>query len=227
VKMLIMAGDHELGEAISLAIGLHWPGSQVVVARTGQGGLALARSDDPEVVIVDLQLPDICGIEVIERLRSFTSAAVIALTVTGEEGDAARALESGADDYMGKPVGSAELVARVGARLHDAERFPQEEPCSFGGLILDTRGLLLKWRDREIRLARVEAGIVSRLIRNGGRLTPLGELIEAAWGRDFPGALGSLRLHVRRLREKIEADPNNPRVLLDVPGEGYLLAETS
>jgi DNA-binding response OmpR family regulator len=227
MRMLVIVGDHELGEAVSLAVELHFPGSEVVVAPTGQRGMALARTGGPEVVIVDLQLPDIPGIEVIERIRSSTSAAVIALTVAGEEEDAARALESGADDCMGKPVGPAELVARVGARLCDRERLPQEGLRSFGGLVLDTRGLLLTRRDQGIRLTRLEAGIMACLMGNGGRLTPMGDLVEAAWGRDFPGVSDSLRLHVRRLREKIEADPNNPRVFLDVPGEGYLLAETS
>jgi len=227
MRMLVIAGDHELGEAVSLAVELHFPGSEVVVAPMGQRGMALARTGEPEVVIVDLQLPDIPGIEVIERVWSSTSAAIIALTVAGEEKDAARALRSGADDYMGKPVRLAELVVRIGARLRDRESLSREGPLSFGGLVLDTRSLLLTRRDQEIELTRLEAGIMACLMGNGGRLTPLGDLVGAAWGSDFPGASDSLRLHIRRLREKIEDDPNDPRVLLGVPGEGYLLAETS
>jgi two-component system KDP operon response regulator KdpE len=219
-----VAGDPEMTESIALATQLRWPLYQLVTTCTGEKTIALARTENPDVIILDLQLPDALGFEVIERVRSFSSVPIVALVIQGEENEAARALECGADDCAGKPCGQTELLARVEARMRDKDRFAGAQLHTYGDIVLEPQNLRLRHGGRVTELTPLEAGLVSCLIRGGGSVVTYDRLLEAAWDSDFAGALDSLRLHVSRLREKVETDPADPQIILTAPGEGYFLA---
>ena len=221
MRMLIITGNPEVAESVSIAIELHWSAARVITAQTGREGIGMAGTGNPDVVILDLELPDVRGSEVIRSIRSFSFAPVIALAVKGEE---AKALECGAVDYMLKPCGPVEFYRKVEARIRDRDRFAGAQPHSHGDIVVEPQNLRLRHGGRVTELTPLETGLMSCLIRGGGSVVTYNRLIEAAWDSDFAGASDSLRLHVVRLREKVETDLVHPQVILTVPAEGYFLA---
>jgi len=225
VKVLIIEDDPEVVECVSLAFQLGWPEAQLVSTHLGKKGMELAESEDPDVIILDLGLPDISGFEVLRELRFFSHVPIIILTVKEEEADTVRGLEWGADDYIVKPCGQLELLARVKARMRDKDRFAEGVPLTLGSLSFNPLTRQLLYGEKEINLAAIEAHIIHYLIRNGGRVATYSRLAEEIWGEDYPGSVDSLRFHIRRLREKLEADRSRPQLLLTKEGIGYFLAK--
>ena len=198
---------------------------QVVEATTGRRGLELAASKKPAIVLLDLGLPDMDGLEVLKGLRQWSSAPVIILSARGQEADKIAALDGGADDYLTKPFGVAELMARVRAALRRAGRAPAEEEPVYEheGLKVDLSSRRVWVRRKEIRLSPMQYELLAVLVRNAGRVTPQGELMKQVW-RDSPDVSPeSVRIFVHQLRHKIEPDPVRPRHLKTEPGVGYRL----
>jgi two-component system response regulator VicR len=223
MKVLIIEDDKEIVDAISLAFQIRWPEAKVVSTRLGKKGVELVESEAPDIVILDLGLPDINGFEVLRQIRLFSSVPIIILTVRAEETDIVKGLEWGADDYIVKPFRQLELLARVRALIR--RRTPaEEETLVVGPLRLEaTTGQLLH-NGQEIALTITESRLLSHLMRNAGHVVTHSSLAEAVWGNDYPGATDSLKVHIRRLREKIEADPSHPQLILTKSGVGYFLA---
>jgi two-component system response regulator VicR len=222
MKVLIIEDDKEIVDAISLAFQIRWPEAKVVSTRLGKKGVELVESEAPDIVILDLGLPDINGFEVLRQIRLFSSVPIIILTVRAEETDIVKGLEWGADDYIVKPFRQLELLARVRALIR--RRTPaEEETLVVGPLRLEaTTGQLLH-NSQEIALTITESRLLSHLMRNAGHVVTHSSLAEAVWGNDYPGATDSLKVHIRRLREKIEADPSHPQLILTKSGVGYFL----
>lgn len=224
MKVLIIEDDKEIVDAISLAFQIRWPEAKVVSTRLGEKGIELVETEAPDIVILDLGLPDIHGFEVLRQIRLFSSVPTIILTVRADEADVVRGLESGADDYIIKPFRQLELLARVKAlirRLSPSE----EEPLVYGPLHLDVITGQLQYDGKEIPLTITESRILGHLMKSAGRVTTHSSLAEAVWGNDYPGAADSLKVHIRRLREKIEPDPSRPQLILTKTGVGYSLAK--
>jgi len=224
MKVLLIEDDKEIIDAISLAFQIRWPEAKVVSTRLGEKGVELVESESPDIVILDLGLPDISGFEVLRQVRLFSRVPTIILTVRSDEADVVKGLEWGADDYITKPFRQLELLARVKALIR-RQSPSEEEPLVYGSLRLEATTGQLYYGEREIALTVTENHILSHLMKNAGHVVTHSSLAEAVWGDDYPGATDSLKVHIRRLREKIEADPSQPQLILTRTGVGYLLAK--
>jgi len=227
MKLLIIEDDPEIVESISLAIQIRWPKSQVLSTHLGKRGIELAETEDADMIVLDLGLPDISGFEVLKQIRRFSSVPIVILTVKGEEADVVKGLEWGADDYIVKPCGQLELLARLNVRMRDRVNLAQEPPLSYGPLRFNPSTRQLTYGEKEINLTTIEAHIIQRLMRSTGRVVTHAALAEEVWGEDYPGAVVSLRTHIKGLRGKIEADPSHPKLIMTKAGVGYSLAKRS
>lgn len=226
MKLLIIEDDDEIVEAISLAFQIRWPEAQIVSTRSGKKGIDLVESEQPDIVILDLGLPDINGFDVLRKIRLFSQVPIIIVTVRAEEADIIKGLEWGADDYIVKPFRQLELLARIKAQIRRQGQ-PEEEQIVSGPFKLNSITGQLYYRNKEINLTVTEARILAHLMRNAGHAVTHSSLAEAIWGDDYPGATDSLKVHIRRLREKIEDDPGKPTFIITKSGVGYLLSDTS
>jgi two-component system KDP operon response regulator KdpE len=224
MKLLIIEDDEEIIEAISLAFQIRWPEAQIISTRYGKKGVELVESEQPDIVILDLGLPDTNGFDVLRRVRLFSEVPIIILTVRSEEADVIKGLEWGADDYIVKPFKQLELLARIKAQIRRQGQ-PEEERISSGPLKLDTATGQLYRNGKEINLTVTETRILGHLMRNAGYVVTHSSIAEAVWGDDYPGAADSLKVHIRRLREKIEENPSSPVFIVTKPGVGYLFAK--
>lgn len=225
MKVLLIEDDREIIDAISLAFRIRWPEAQLVSTRLGQKGVELVESEAPDIVILDLGLPDISGFEVLQQYRRFSNVPTIILTVRADEVDIVKGLEWGADDYIVKPFRQLEFLARVKALIR-RQSYPEQEVITSGPLRLETATVQLQSDGKEIALTTTEGLILNHLMRNVGHVVTHSSLAEAVWGEDYPGSVDSLKVHIRRLREKIEPDPSNPKFILTRSGIGYYLARS-
>jgi len=224
MKVLLIEDDKEIIDAIALAFKIRWPEATVVSSRLGEKGIELVETESPDIVILDLGLPDISGFDVLREIRRFSGVPTIILTVRADEADVVKGLEWGADDYIVKPFRQLELLARVKSLIR--RQSPSEgELLVSGPLRLDTATGELHLDAKEIALTVTENYILGHLMKNAGRVVTHASLAEAVWGDDYPGAADSLKVHIRRLREKIEVDPSRPKLILTRTGIGYLLAK--
>jgi DNA-binding response OmpR family regulator len=205
-------------------------GYEISTAFDGEQGWARFQGESPELVILDANMPGLDGFEVCKRIREVSKTPVIMLTARTDETDVVQALGLGADDYITKPFSPRQLVARVKAVLRRAQQFT---PAVGGGgeelraadLVLDLRTRTLKRGEEEIRLTPLEFKILHYLMVNRGRVLTNSAIVEHVWG--FPGAGNEdlVKVHVHRLRQKLEHDPQNPEYVRTVPGVGYMLRD--
>ncbi len=202
---------------------------KVVEAVTGEEGLALAASQNPDLILLDLGLPDMDGLKVIQKLREWTTVAIIVLTARGKEQDKILGLDAGADDYLTKPFNVGELLARVRVALRHARKVKQgeKEPVfETGGLKVDLDARLVYVKGKEIHLTPNEYDVLALLVRYAGKVVTQKQILKEVWG---PAATEDqsqyLRTYLHQLREKIETDPTRPRYLITEPGVGYRLKE--
>ena len=224
MKVLLIEDDKDIIDAISLAFQIRWPEANVVSTRLGEKGVELVESEAPDIVILDLGLPDINGFEVLRQVRLFSNVPTIILTVRSDEADVVKGLEWGADDYITKPFRQLEFLARVKALIR-RQSPSEEETLVCGRLRLDATTGQLHYDGKEIALTITESHILNHLMKNAGHVVTHSSLAEAVWGDDYPGVADSLKVHIRRLREKIEADPSHPQLILTKAGVGYSLAK--
>jgi DNA-binding response OmpR family regulator len=224
MKVLIIEDDPGVVEAISLAFELRWPDVAVVSASQGEKGVELAGAESPDIVILDIGLPDISGFEVLRQIRRFSDVPVIIVTVKIEETDKVKGLELGADDYITKPFSHLELLGRVKAvlrRTHMPEIRTDQKPFTCGKLVIDFAQRAVFLGDTPIRLTPIEYNLLHLLIRNQGRVISHRTLLEKVWGEEYIEATDYLKVYIQRLREKIEDEPRKPRMLLSERGIGY------
>jgi len=224
MRALIVEDDKEVADGISLLLHFYWPEAELLVTSLGREGIDLTRSAYPDIIVLDLGLPDISGFEALREIRQFSSVPIIILTVKSEESDVVKGLEWGADDYVVKPYGQLELLARLRARLRDKNHLAEDNILTFGPLRLNAGHRELRCGQKEVDLTAIEVHIMHHLIRSGGHVATYSSLAEEVWGEDYPGSLDSLRVYIRRLREKIEDDPSHPQMILNRPGVGYYLS---
>lgn len=225
MKALIIEDDPEIVEAVSLAFQMGWPEAKLISTHLGKKGLDIAEVENPNIIILDLGLPDIGGFEVLRQTRLFSSVPIIILTAKTEEANIVKGLEWGADDFIVKPCGQLELLARIKARVREKNNRHDEAPISYGPLHFNPLTRQLINGNCEIKLTAIESHILHYLMMNSGRVATYSKLAENVWGDDYPGSVDSLRVHIRRLREKIEADPGQPKIIITKSGIGYSLAK--
>jgi len=199
-------------------------GYEVVPAETAEEALDKAAVRPPDAAIIDLVLPDGDGIEVTRRLREWSEMPIIVLSAVGEEEQKVRALEAGADDYVTKPFGPRELVARVGAALRRADRSPDEPAIQANGLEVDLAARVVKRDGEEVHLTPIEFDLLRTLARNRGRLMTHRALLVEVWGPQYANDTQVLRTHIANLRRKIEPAGEQPRYIRTDPGVGYRFA---
>jgi len=224
MKVLIIEDDREIVEIITLAFEIRWPGVTLVNTHLGNKGVELVESEKPDVIILDLGLPDTNGFDVLKEVRTFSDTPIMILTVRGEESDVVKGLEWGADDYMVKPFRQLELLSRIKALTRRSTNLTRETSLTYGALSYNPTVRQLFRGNEEILLTRTEGTILAQLMKNAGQVVTHSGLAEAVWGDDYPDAVDSLRVYIRRLREKIEANPDDPRIILTKTGLGYMLA---
>ena len=222
-RVLVVDDEPQIRKA--LKVNLSARDYEVDLAATGEEALVLAADRHPDVVLLDLGLPGIDGLEVIEGLRGWTSVPIIVLSVRGEESDKVAALDAGADDYVSKPFGMGELLARLRAALRRHQ--PSDEVATVvtaafevdlsAGRVTST----LEGRREEVRLTPTEWSIVERLVRSPGRLVTQRQLLHEVWGPQYDHETNYLRVHLANIRRKLEPQPGAPRYFVTEPGMGY------
>lgn len=225
MKVLVIENDRGIVEAISIAFQIRWPEAKLISTNLGEEGIALVETEKPDVVILDLGLDDISGFEVLKEIRFFSSVPVLILTVRADETDIVRGLEWGADDYVVKPFRQLELLSRIKALTRRQGPITAETPLVCGNLRLDSSTGQLFLNDKEVNLTPTEGAIISHLMKNAGRVVTHSSLAESVWGDDYPEAANSLKVYIRRLREKLETDPGHPAIILTKTGVGYQMAK--
>lgn len=199
---------------------------KVTTANRGEEGLALAATSEPDLIVLDLGLPDIDGVEVCRRLREWTQIPIIILSVRDSERDKVAALDMGADDYLTKPFGIEELLARVRVALrHSASRKgaqgAQSKVVKAGSLIIDLAWHIVKRGEEEVKLTGTEYKLLAHLAANHGRVLTHQSILTHVWGEADADHTEYLRVYMRQLRKKLEADPERPQYILTEPGIGY------
>ncbi len=218
-KVLVV--DDEPSIVRALRINLTARKYDVAVATDGASGLAAVARDRPDVMILDLGLPDMDGTEVIRGVRGWSSTPIIVLSVWGQESQKVAALDAGADDYVTKPFGMDELLARLRAAVRRASPAPDEPIVTTGHFTVD---LAAKRVDRDgvsVSLTPTEWQLLEVLVRNRGRLVTQRQLLQEVWGPSYETESNYLRVYVAQLRRKLEPEPSRPRYLLTDPGMGY------
>ena len=194
-------------------------------ATSGEDGLVEAATRQPDVVILDLGLPDIDGLQVIRRLREWSTVPIIVLSARGQEGDKVAALDAGADDYVSKPFAVGELLARLRVALRHAAVGESGEPnFTVAGLRVDQVKRLVQMDGKDIHLTPIEYRLLTTLVRHAGRVVSQRQLLKDVWGPAHTDQAHYLRVYMGTLRRKLEQDPARPRYLLTEPGVGYRLA---
>ena len=217
--------EDEAPLAESIEYALESEGFQVTTAGTGPAGLDAARAHSPDVVLLDLMLPGMSGLDVCREIRSFSDAAIIMLTAKDAEADKVAGLELGADDYMTKPFSMRELIARIRAQLRRLTRTGQfaevNEVLRGGAVEMDIEAHLVRVDGETVDLTPKEFDLLESLMRRKNRLAERHALISEVWGPSYFGDTKTLDVHVKRLREKIERDPSKPTHIVTVRGLGY------
>ena len=218
-RVLVVDDEPQILRALS--INLRARGYEVDLARNGEEALRLAAHRHPEVVILDLGLPDIDGIEVIEGLRGWSSVPIIVLSVREREADRVAALDAGADDYVSKPFGMDELMARLRAALRRTSPTDEEAVVETADFTVDLGARRVIRQGVEVRLTATEWHILEVLVRNPGRLVSQRQLLQEVWGPKYERETHYLRVYVAQIRRKLEPNPREPRYFLTAARMGY------
>ena len=219
---LILVIDDEPAMRRFLRVSLENAGYRVVEAENGQGGLSEAASRNPDLVLLDLGLPDQDGLSVTARLREWSKAPIIVLSARGGEEDKVAALDQGADDYLTKPFGVSELLARMRVALRHAASEDAGAPAfAVGDLRVDLARRQVFVRDAEVHLTPIEYKLLAVLIKNAGRVITHRQLLRDVWGPNYVDHTHYLRVFLGQLRHKIEGNPSRPEYLVTEPGVGY------
>jgi two-component system KDP operon response regulator KdpE len=225
LQVLLVEDEAQMRRFLRSSLPAH--GYQLVEAASGREALSQAGARNPDLILVDLGLPDMDGVDVTRKLREFTKAPIIVLSARGQERDKVDALDAGADDYLTKPFGLSELLARMRvARRHIEGRTDEKALPVFevGGLRVDRGSRQVLVDDREVHLTPIEYRLLTALVRNAGRVVTHQQLLKEAWGPKYATQTQYLHVYMGHLRAKLETEPARPKLLLTESGVGYRLA---
>lgn len=220
-RILVIDDELEIRRLLKVALTAH--GYDFLEAATASEGIYQAAAARPEVIILDMGLPDLEGVEVLRQVREWSQVPVIILSVRGQEYDKVKALDIGADDYLTKPFSVSELMARIRVALRHQANLPDEPVIQIGELFMDLAKRLVKVGPTEIHLTPIEYDLLKILASNAGKVVTHRQLIESIWGLDGQEYSQYLRIYISQLRKKIEPDPNQPTFILTEPAVGYRL----
>ncbi|MEW6714058.1 MAG: response regulator [Nitrospirota bacterium] len=225
-KELILLIEDEPQMRRFLRITLQSHGYRLIEAPTGQEGLMHAATRNPDVVLIDLGLPDMDGIEVTKQLREWSEIPIIVISAREQEEDKIKALDAGADDYLTKPFGAGELLARIRVALRHQVMLQSGQKASefaLGNLFVDLAKRIVFLKGEEVHLTPIEYRLLTVLIKNAGKVVTHTHLLKEVWGPPYARQTEYLRVYMAQLRRKLEEDPARPRFLINEPGIGYRL----
>jgi two-component system KDP operon response regulator KdpE len=223
IGLRVLVVDDERAIRRYLHAALNAQGYTVFEASTGKDALDRAVADRPDMVILDLGLPDLDGVEVTRLLREWTHIPIIILSVREQEMDKINALDAGADDYLTKPFSSGELLARMRAALRHSTPSASDPVFETDGLSIDLTHRLVRVNGKEISLTPTEYDLLRILVQNAGKVLTHHQLLRQVWGSAYESEAHLLRVNMSNLRRKIEPDPTRPRYIVTEPGVGYRL----
>ena len=225
MKVLVVDDEPEVIEVVNLCFHLRWPEAEVIAAETGEEALTAVESQAPDLVLLDIMLPDKDGFQVCEELRRFSDVPIIMLTARDAEVERVRGLELGADDYITKPFSHLELLARSRAVLRRYQSQPPAvgEVFEAGNLQIDYASRRVSLGGKPVKLTPIEYGLLYHLTRNAGRVLPHRTLLAMVWGREYVDQLDYLKVYVRRLRNKLSEEPGSNVSIESERGVGYRL----
>lgn len=204
-----------------LTLTLESNGFNVRVASTGDEGTVMAATERPELIVLDLGLPDLDGLKVLRKIREWSAVPVLILSVRASESDIVSCLDAGADDYLVKPFRTGELLARVRTALRHRPGHDEKEVFNFQGLTADLQARTVKRGSEHIKLTATEYALLALFLRNAGRVLTHKFILEQVWGPAHAGEAQYTRVYVGSLRKKIEKNPANPRIIVTESGIGY------
>ena len=224
VQAQVLVVEDELQLRRFLRTTLHAHGYRVLEATTGSEALALARQWSPDLVLLDLGLPDCDGLAVTRQLRAWSTVPIVVVSARGQDADKVQALDEGADDYVSKPFGTGELLARMRVALRHAARTPEAElVCCFGDVQVDLQARHVTRDGEEVHLTPLEYKLLATLCRHAGRVVTHGQLLREVWGLAATEHTHYLRVYMTNLRSKLESKPARPRYITTEVGVGYRL----
>ena len=224
MKILIADDEPDVVEVVAMTFKMYWPDSTIYTASNGDEALALFFEHQPALIILDLSMPTIGGLEVCRRIRRVSNVPIIMLTVKDEEIDKVRGLEAGADDYVTKPFGHLELIARARAVLRRSSPLPTpgtDATFDDGYLSVDFAKAEVRVRGQRVLLTPTEYQLLTLLVRNPSQLLPHDLLLSRVWGPECVEDREYLKAYIKRLRQKLEPDPRNPTYIHTERGFGY------
>jgi two-component system, OmpR family, KDP operon response regulator KdpE len=219
LRVLVVDDERSIRRLLITSLNAH--GMTVYEAMNGKAALSAVAEYRPDVILLDLGLPDLDGVEVTRQLREWTSTPIIILSVREQEADKVAALDAGADDYMTKPFGISELLARIRVAMRHTLTDEREPIVRLGGLTLDFPQRKISAAAEEIQLTPTEYDLLRTLVQSAGRVMTHNQLLRAVWGTGYETETHLLRVNISNLRRKIETDPNQPHYILTEAGIGY------
>jgi len=220
VRVLVVDDERSIRRFLNASLGSQFA---VFEATNGEEALAAVVSDRPDVIILDLGLPDLDGVEVTRRLREWTQIPIIVISVREQERDKIAALDAGADDYLTKPFGVGELMARLRAALRRSAQTEAEPVFKTGALVVDLNQREVRVGDQPVALTPTEYDLLRTLVKHAGKVLTHDQLLRAVWGTAYESETHMLQVNISNLRRKIEPDPVRPTYLITEPGVGYRL----
>jgi two-component system, OmpR family, KDP operon response regulator KdpE len=224
LKVLVVDDERPIRRFLSASLGSRYT---ILEAENGEDAIQAAAVNHPDVIILDLGLPDMDGVEVTRRLREWTEVPVIVISVRDSEQDKVAALDAGADDYLTKPFGTSELLARIRVALRRSNKSETESVVyQNNDLLVDFMKREVRVKDQPVMLTPTEYSILQTLVNHAGKVLTHQQLIKKVWGVNYEVDAHLLRVNVSNLRRKIESDPLKPQHIITEPGVGYRLKET-
>jgi two-component system, OmpR family, response regulator VicR len=223
MKVIIVEDEKSIVDAVNVAFEFRWPEVNIIAANNGREGIELIRSGHPDVVILDINLPDISGFNVLKEVRTFSSVPVIILTVRADDADVLKGLEAGADDYVIKPFNYLTLLARIKAVLRRSENVTlknSQDTVVSPRLKIDFVNQKVILENELVKLTPVEYHLLIFLVKNKGNLVTYKSMMEDIWGTKYQGDTKNLRLYIRRLRNKLKDNP--PQMIINQRDSGYI-----
>jgi two-component system KDP operon response regulator KdpE len=220
-RLLIVDDERPIRRLLRTVLTPH--GFEVIDAASGQEGLTAAATARPDLILLDLGLPDLSGVDVIRRVREWAQIPIVVLSAHDREEEKVEALDAGADDYVTKPFGARELLARVRAALRHADRPPEDPVFGVGDLTVDLSKRVVTLSGLELHLSPIEYELLRVLILNAGKVMTHRHLLREVWGVGYDQASHLLRVTMSNLRHKLEPNPARPEYIITEPGVGYRL----
>ena len=223
-KILLVEDEQQIRRYLRVTLGSN--GYKLIEAEKGEDGLAMAGVEKPDLVILDLGLPDMDGLDFAKRLREWSSTPILVLSARGQEEDKISALDAGADDYLTKPFGTGELLARIRVALRHADRLSSgtaDSSIAFGTITVDLARRVITKASEEVHLTPIEYKLLVILVKNAGKVITQRQLLREVWGQGYSEENHYLRVYMGQLRHKLEDNPARPKYIITEPGVGYRL----